>query len=125
MEVNPALIGCVSLITGFSGADRIFIGDYIGGIMKGLLFILTSVAIIYSPSGIQANAKVFQITQFLMFLAVIAWVYDCMMLFMKMGSAEKINNVFGREIVWKNSDRARYTTAAIFFFILVFICAFV
>lgn len=121
MELDSVFTGTVGLLTGMSGSHRVLVGDYAGGMLMGLLFLGTAASLIYWPSSndIRSKAASLQVTNFLMLLLGIWYLYDMFTLFLKMSAPENINDVFGKSVIWKNNNKSRYVASAILIFTLV------
>ena len=121
MELDSVFTGTVGLFTGMSGSHRVLIGDYTGGMVMGILFLCTVASLIYWPSSndIRAKASSLQVTNFLMLLLGVWYLYDMFILFLKMSAPENINNVFGKSVVWKNDNGTRYVASTILIFTIV------
>ena len=121
MELDSVFTGTVGLFTGMSGSHRVLVGDYAGGMLMALLFLGTAASLVYWPSSndIRSKASSFQVTNFLMLILGLWYIYDMFILFLKMSAPENINDVFGKSVIWKNNNKSRYVGSAILIFTIV------
>lgn len=121
MELDSVFTGTVGLFTGFSGSHRVLVGDYAGGMLMALLFLGTAASLVYWPSSnnIRSKASSLQVTNFLMLILGVWYLYDMFILFLKMSAPENINDVFGKSVIWKNNNQSRYVASAILLFTIV------
>lgn len=124
MELNPLLIGPVSLLSGFSGADRILVGEYKGAALKVLLFIASMVLMVVPATSPEQVAEFWQPMQALVYFALAWWIFDAITVFSKMYDVVPFTTVFGVDVRWTQATSTRVSLAYVLFFGLVFALLF-
>lgn len=121
MELDPFFVGAVSLLSGFSGADRIFVGEFKGAALKAVLFVAATVLLVKPTSSIQELVGLWAPMQALQYFSLAWWIFDALTVFSKMYDVAPSTTLFGVSVRWGRSSSVRTTLAYTLFFVLLFV----
>ena len=71
-EKNPYIFGLLQVFSGFSGADRLYLGCFVTGFVKTALFLVYMSMVFWQPEALEKLGNKFEL-QYLLGAAVIVW----------------------------------------------------